>query len=100
MHKGTYLEHLAEIHQDPMECDDGHYKNHFFDYPDFHDSQRIRRCDISRGTQPLRFASGVRKFHRVDESHILPKERAGHEPKPMPPYDAATGKIMYAVPAD
>ena len=95
-HKGTYPEHLAEVHQDPVENNDGYYKNHFFDFPDFRDSQRVRRCDISRGTQPLHFAGGVRKFHRVDESRILPEERAGHKPKPIPAYDRITGKISYA----
>ena len=94
-HKGTYPEHLAEIHNDLLNNQDGYYTNHFFDFPDERDSQRVRRSDISRGTQPLRFAGGVRKYHRVDESKILPEERAGVEAKAPPKYDATTGKLIY-----
>ena len=61
-HKGTYPEHLAECHTEDMENQDGFYINHFFDYPDERDSQRCRHYNISRGTQLLRFAGGVRKF--------------------------------------
>ena len=95
MHKGTYPKHLAEIHTQDIIQQDGFYVNHFFDYPDDRDSQRCRRCDISRGTQPLRFAGGVRKFYRGDESKILPEERAGLEPKSLPFYDSESGKIDY-----
>ena len=86
-HKGTYPEHLAECHTEDMENQDGFYINHFFDYPDERDSQRCRRYDISRGTQPLRFAGGVRKFYRGDELRILPEDRAGMELQPLPYFD-------------
>ena len=97
-HKGTYPAHLAEHNE--KEYDDGgdgdnFYKNHFFDFPDDHTSQRCRRADISRGTQPLRFAGGVRKFFRGDESRILPESRAGMQPKGLPQFDETTGSIRY-----
>ena len=95
MHKGTYPEHLAEYNEMDIKEQDGHYVNHFFDYPDEHDSQWCRHYDISRGTQPLRSAGGVRKFYRGDESKILPEDRAGLEPKPLPYYDKDTRKIDY-----
>ena len=91
-HKGTYPEHLAECHTEDMENQDGFYVNHFFDYPDEQDSQRCRHYDISRGTQPLRF---VRKFYRGDESRILPEDRAGMEPQPLPYFNEESGKIHY-----
>ena len=94
-HKGTYPEHLAEHDHKELSEQDGFYWNHFFDFPDDHNSQRCRRSDISTGTQPLRFAGGVRKFFRGDESRILPEERAGLEPKGMPIYDEQSGKISY-----
>ena len=93
-HKGTYPEHLAEVLEEDLLEQDGFYKNHFFDYPDKHTSQRCHRYDISRGTQPLRFAGGVRKFYRGDESKILP-EHAGMELKPLPYFDKETGQIHY-----
>ena len=95
-HKGTYPEHLADIHREEILDQEGFYCNHFFDYPDERSSQRCWRSDISRGTQPLRFSGGVRKFYRGDESKILPEERAGLEPRPLPKYDPNTGKISYA----
>ena len=94
-HKGTYPKHLAEYNKMDIKEQDGHYDNHFFNYPDERDSQRCRCYDISRGTQPLRFSGGVRKFYRGDESKILPEDRAGLEPKPLPYYDKETKKIDY-----
>ena len=94
-HKGTYPEHLAECHTEDMENQDGFYVNHFFDYPDERDSQRCRCYDISHGTQPLRFAGGVRKFYRGDELRILPEDRAGMELQPLPYFDEESGKIHY-----
>ena len=95
MHKGTYPEHLAEHYTKDLSEQEGFYWNHFFDFPDKHNSQRCRRCDISTGTQPLRFAGGVRKLFCGDESWILPEERAGLAPKGMPHYDKQSGKISY-----
>ena len=94
-HKGTYPEHLAEFLQEDMANQDGFYVNHFFDYPDEHESQRCHQYDVSRGTQPLRFTGGIRKFYRGDESKILPEDRAGIEPKPFPAFDKESGKILY-----
>ena len=82
MHKGTYPEHLAEYNAMDIKEQDGHYVNHFFYYPNECDSQQCRCYDISRGTQPLHFSDGIRKFYRGDESKILPEDRAGLEPKP------------------
>ena len=94
-HKGTYPEHLAEYTCKLLLEQDGFYVNHFFDFQDEHESQRCRRCDISRGSQPLRFAGGVRKFYRGDESKILAEERAGLAAKPLPRYDAESDTISY-----
>ena len=74
---------------------DGFYVNHFFDFQDEHESQRCRRCDISRGSQPLRFAGGMQKFYRGDESKILPEEHAGLATKLLPRCDAESGSISY-----
>ena len=40
-HKGTYPEHLAEYHTELLSNQDGYYNNHFFDFPNEHDSQRV-----------------------------------------------------------
>ena len=94
-HKGTYPEHLAEYNCKLLLEQDGFYVNHFFNFHDEHESQRCRRYDISRGSQTLRFAGGMRKFYRGDESKILPEERAGLAAKPLPRYDAESGTISY-----
>ena len=94
-HKGTYPEHLVEYNCKLLLEQDGFYVNHFFDFQDEHESQRCRHCDISRGSQPLRFAGGVWKFYRGNESKILPEERAGLAAKPMSRYDAESGTISY-----
>ena len=95
MHKGTYPEHLAEVFKSNIMEQDGFYTNHFFDYPDEHESQRCCHYDISRGTQPLCFAGGVHKFFQGDESRILPEERAGMEAKLMPTLDKLSRLINY-----
>ena len=95
MHKGTYPEHLVEYNCKLLLEQDGFYVNHFFDFQDEHESQRYRHCDISRGSQPLRFAGGMRKFYRGDESKIFPEEHAGLAAKPLPRYDAESGTISY-----
>ena len=95
MHKGTYPEHLVEYNCKLLLEQDGFYVNHFFDFHDEHESQRCRRYDISRGSQPLRFAGGVQKFYRGDESKILPEERVGLAAKPLPRYDTESGTISY-----
>ena len=60
------------------------YRNHHFDYPDLHASNRVRKDDITYGRKPLRCVEGVRKYHRTDESLILAETRAGRPVKGFP----------------
>ena len=53
------------------------FRNHFFDYDNFHKSSRVRKDDISVGLAPLRNVEGVRKFYRTNEAMILAETREG-----------------------
>ena len=85
--KRKYPVHLAieskEILKKEMaESHGGKYRNNFFDFPDMHRSNRVRKRDISTGLQSLRSVISLHsKFYKMDESQILPEVHAGNKPK-------------------
>ena len=85
--KQKYPVHLAieskqKLEKETAESHAGKYRNNFFDFPDTHRSNRVRKRDISTGLQSLRSVTSLRsKFYKRDESQILPEVCAGNKPK-------------------
>ena len=84
--KSKYEVKLADINHDRYTAEnevtfDGMFRNHFFDYPDKHKSQRVRRDDISTGLQPLRNSGSVRRWFKIVEEDILSETRGGNKVK-------------------
>ena len=59
----------------------GMYRDHFFDFPNELNSQRVRRDDITTGLASLHTNPGVRVFLKTNEGLILPEIRGGREVK-------------------
>ena len=76
------LEDKARYNSETVDSHVGMYRDHYFDYPDLHKSNRVRKRDITTGLQSLRSVSSIRtKFYKTDESQILAEVRAGNKPK-------------------
>ena len=59
----------------------GLYRDHFFDFPNELNSQRVCRDDITTGLASLRTNPGVRVFFKTNEGNILPEIRGGRTVK-------------------
>ena len=84
--KGKYEIKLAEnnLHRYIRESSynhDGMYRDHFFDFPNELNSQRVRRDDITTGLASLRTNPGVQVFFKTNEGTILPEIRGGRQVK-------------------
>ena len=76
------IESKEILEKETAESHGGKYRNNFFDFPDMHRSNRVRKRDISTGLQSLRSVTSLRsKFYKMDESQILPEVHAGNKPK-------------------
>lgn len=78
--KSAYPVHLALQHLNRLDTEDenyfqGMYRNHFFDFPDQHSSQRVRREEVTKDRSSLRGVLGVRQWFRTDESKVDPSHR-------------------------
>ena len=84
--KGKYEIKLAEnnLHRYIRESSYNHagmYRDHYFDFPNELNSQRVWRDDITTGLASLRTNPGVQVFFRTNEGNILPEIRGGREVK-------------------
>ena len=59
----------------------GMYRDHYFDFLNELNSQRVWRDDITTGLASLHTNPGVQVFFRMSEGNILPEIRGGREVK-------------------